>query len=479
MRKQSLLSSSLQTKRSTPLLSSQNFQLINGRLVSITDNPVSFIQKGYDINDIVYSIIKLVMDKVMIAPWSMYKVKDENAMKAYQGMQKKTSFTAKDLITIRDLHHKALEVVKDAGKWGELLKYPNEYETGPEFIGGSIGYKLLTGNYYNWAEILDGGANKGMPNSLWALPAQFTSIIATDQFPSKVTGYAVQLWGSIPFQTNEVMHGKYWNPNWSINGQQLYGVAPLKAALKILNRDNSSLDASTAAFQNQGIQGILHMKNQIGGADPVEVYNEVKELKKKMVTEWVGEINKGKMGLSGYDMGWLPIGMSAEDMQQIENEKWNLRRFCSVWGVSSRLLNDPDNTAEANVEEAEKSLTTRAALPALTSYRDNLNRKGQKDWGMKPGYIADFDMSVYGELQENTKEMVGWLTPLLDRGLPLNRALELLNIEKINNPYYDLPRVTLAMGQTLEDYEMNPVDQALNDPNADPTNDTSGAAGGK
>lgn len=462
----SLLARRLQTKRivtSTPLLQSQNFQLINGRLVAIPDNPVSYIQKGYDINDIVYSIIKLILDKVMLAPWGLYKIKNEAALKSYQGMQKKSVYSARDIVAMRDFRHKALDPVKDGGKWADLLTQPNEYEDFNTFVGGSIGYLLLTGNYYNWADKLTGGANKGIPNSLWALPSQFTNIKATDTFPTKITDYVVQLWGALSFSPEETLHGKYWNPNWNINGQQLYGVAPLKAALKILNRDNSSLDASTSAFQNEGIKGILHMKNQVGQADGQAVLSEVRELKKQMVTEWVGEINKGKMGLSGYDMGWLPIGLTSEEMEQIENEKWNLRRLCSVWGVSSRLLNDPDNTAEANVEEAEKSLTTRAALPALTKYRDTLNRKMVKDWGGKPGIIADFDMSVYGELQGNTKEMVGWLTQLMEHGLPLNRALELLNLEKIDNPYYDLPRVTTQMGETLEDHELNEVDNALNE----------------
>lgn len=479
MRKQSLLASSLQTKRATPLLSSQNFQLINGRLVAITDNTNNYIQKGYNINDIVYSIIKLITDKIKVAPWSIYRVKDEVAMKSLHAMGKRAVWGPRDYGIAKDLHKKAFEKVKDPGKWGDLLKYPNDYETFPEYVANACGYQLLTGNSYVWADMLDAGANKGMPNSLWTLPSQFTSIKATDQFPSKILAYVVQLWGSMDFDVSEVMHTKYWNPNWDINGQQLYGQAPLRAALKILNRDNSSLDASTAAFQNEGIKGILHMKNQIGSADSEEVLNEVRALKKTMVTEWVGEINKGKMGLSGYDMGWLPIGLNAEEMQQIENEKWNLRRLCAVYGIQSQLLNDPDNKTFANVEDAEKSLTTRCALPALTGFRDNLNRKMQNGWGGKPGYIADFDMGVYTELQAETVATARWLQVLMQFGFPLNRALEVLNLEEIDNAVFDEGRITPAMGQSVSEWEMNPVDQALNDPNADPTNDTSGAAGGK
>jgi phage portal protein BeeE len=478
MRKQSLIASRLQTKRSTPLLSSQNFQLINGRLVTIADNQLNYIQKGYDINDIVYSIITMIMDKIRVAPWAVYKVENEQAMKSLHNLIRRGKWEAKDFIVARDLRHKALSEVKNPGKWGDLLEYPNEYETFQDFVANGCGYKLLVGNDYVWADMLQAGANKGLPNSLWCLPAQFTHIKATDSFPTKVTGYVVNLWGEADYTPEEILHTKYWNPNWNINGQQLYGVAPLKAGLKILNRNNSSLDASTASFQNEGIKGILHMKNQIHDSDGDAVLQQVRELKKTMVSEWVGEINKGKMGLSGYDMGWLPIGLSSEDMQQIENEKWDMRRICNLFHIQSQMLNDPENKTYNSLEEAEVALTTRCALPALISFRNDLNRKGKKDWGMKPGYIVDFDMSAYSELQADSKEMVGWLTPLMDRGLPLNRALELLNLEKIDNPYYDEPRVTMAMGQTLEEHEITEVENALNE-EEDITPDNSGKAGDK
>lgn len=465
----SLLYELNQTKAVNPILGGPynnlpQLQFVGGRLVSITDNQENYIRQGYSINDLIYSIITLIMDKIKVAPWGVYSVKDESSLKAYHGMQKRKNWLPEDFHKATALRHKALEVVKNPGKLGELMKYANEYETFPEFVGNGCGYKLLTGNKYVWADLLEGGANKGMPNELWNLPSQWTQIKATDTFPCDILSYFISIWRDREFIATEVLHEKYWNPSFDINGQQLYGVAPLKAALKILNRDNSSLEASAAAFQNEGIKGVLHMK-----ADPITakgevISEEVRKLKKQLVTEWVGESNRGKMGLSGYDMGWLPIGLTSEEMQQIENEKWNMRRLCSVWGVSSRLLNDPDNTAEANVEEAEKSLTRRCALPALTAFRDNFNRKLKKDWGGKgTGWIVDFDMSVYTELSEDLGKMVTALTPLMDRGLSINRVLSILNLEKIEDPYYDLPRVTTQMGQSIEEYQLNEVDLVLQD----------------
>jgi len=91
--------------------------------------------------------------------------------------------------------------------------------------------------------------------------------------------------------------------------------------------------------------------------------------------------------------------------------------------------------------------------------------KAQKDWGLDKRYVIDFDMTVFSELQEDMKDMVSWLTPLLDRGLPLNRVLELLALEKIDHPYYDQPRITPQMGESLEDYQLNDIDNALNNDN--------------
>src|SRR5882672_6422003 len=166
---QSLLSRN-QTKLRTAIpqrgvtsLADQSFQIINGRLISIEDNQFNYLRSGYDINDIIYSIIKLIMDKVKVAPWAVYDVKDEQALKLYHAMQRRKDFLPEDFKKMKDLKVKALTLSKNPGKWGELCKYPNEYETMPEFVSCGVGYKLLLGNKYIWASLLKGGANSGTP----------------------------------------------------------------------------------------------------------------------------------------------------------------------------------------------------------------------------------------------------------------------------------------------------------------------------
>lgn len=441
----------------------QGYRLINDRLVAYKDSKDTYFKHGYDMNDIVYAIVTLIMDKIRVAPWNVYRIADESAYKSLMGMQRKREWSAKDFSMAQGYQRKALEIVNDPGKLGELLQWPNEEETFSDMVAHGAGFKMLTGDMYVWANLLRAGANSGLPNALHLMPSQEVSIYCTDNFPSTVTGYSMSFMPGEKYTPEEILHTKYWNPEYTVAGSQHYGVAPLRAALNLLQRNNSSMHASASAFKNEGVKGILTHDVEPGNVDGQLLQAEVGKLAETLRDQWSGERNRGRIGLGGYRMQWLPIGLSSEDMQVIESEKWDMRRLCNIFGIQSQLLNDPDNKTYANQEEAEKSLTTRAALPHLTSFRDNLNRKLQQHWGVKKGIIADFDMTVYSELAQDMGKMVTALTPLMDRGLPLNRVLELLNLELIDNPYYDQPRVTVGMGQTIEDHELNIVDDALND----------------
>jgi hypothetical protein len=464
----SLIARSLQTKAIPSLGLSQpainpetTFRFVNGRLVTILDNKENYLKKGYDINDIIYSIVNLVMDKCRVAPWGMYRIVDEQAYKHYRALQRKSQWTGKDYADAAKWQRKALEPVVNGGKWAELIKYPNAKDDFQTYIANSIGYDLLIGNIYDWGRVLTGGANAGIPNDLNLLPAQIVDIWATDTFPSTVTKYTISLFPNKEFMPEEILHQARWNPAWDVNGVQLYGVSPLKAALGLTNRSNSSMEASAASFQNEGIKGVLHMKTKPGEVESELLMQEVTALKNTMATEWVGNKNRQRMGLSGYDMGWLPIGLSSEEMQLIESEKWDLRRLCNVWGVPSQLLND-DLRAYNGYVEANKALTLRCAVPALCKRKDAFNRKGHEGWGMPQGVILDFDMSVYSELQENVKDTVDWYSKLIVQ-IP-NEQRELANLAAHEDEVFNEPWV--MDGGTMVPYSQlgaNEVDDSLNE----------------
>lgn len=68
--------------------------------------------------------------------------------------------------------------------------------------------------------------------------------------------YYGQMWS---FDTKEILHDKYFNPQWGVTGGQLYGQSPLRAAAKNLTRSNEAKTAAVASFQNGGPAGVFYL----------------------------------------------------------------------------------------------------------------------------------------------------------------------------------------------------------------------------
>ncbi len=468
----SLLSRSLQKKANIPVVQRRidaPVQFVNGMLVPYQDNRNNYLVNGYNVNDVIYSIIKLITDKAKVAAWGLYKIKDESAYKQLQAFKSKSNITAKDYVKSLSLQKKALVPVADPGKWGELLMYPNETDTWSELVGGGISYKLITGNKYKWGEIISAGANKGIPRRIKLFPAHLTQIFAKGTFPNEeITGFGISELKESFFKPEEVIHEKYFNPNWSINHDQLYGMSPLKAALLRLKKNNSLTQAEASTFQNEGIKGILHLKTQIGQADGEELLTEVRRLKETMIQEWNGVQSRGRIGLGGYDMGYIPIGLNSEEMQLIESMMLDVRFFCNIYGVPSQMLNDSANKHYNTFKESERALTSRCALPELKSTADAFNRKGE-GWGLKKGEVLDYDMSCYPELQEDVKDVATWTNQLI--AISPNEQRELCGLAALPDEEMSEPWVNSMGRQPLTDFQMNQVDDALNN-SEEPEDDT-------
>ena len=370
-------------------------------------NGQSYVNDGYQKNDIVYSIVKLITDKAKLAPFHVYKITDEVAAKRY-----KTFMAQPDKITnwkeVNDLHKKAFEIYTGDQRLNELLKYPNGEDTWSDLVEQWCGFKLIVGNSFIYAKLIEGGANQSKPFELIALPAQYMAIIANvELFPPVRVGYQLyygKLWS---FDPKEILHDKYFNPAWNVTGNQLYGQSPLMAAARTLTRSNEAKTAAVASFQNGGPAGVLFMNDD--RFDPTSGTQQAQALK-KAISEKGGSSNFNSIAVSGYKVDWKQIGLSPVELNIIESEKWDMKALCNIYGVPSQLLNDDGSRTYNNQLEGEKALTLRCAIPLLDSLRDNLNRKLHTDWGYRGTNIyVDYDIKVYQELEANKADQTTWL----------------------------------------------------------------------
>ena len=418
----------------------------------------SFVDDGYVANDIVYSIIKLITDKAKIAPFHVYRVVDEKAAKKYKSLAAQKDINLKELET---LHKKAYELYTGDQRLNELLKYPNEEDCWSDLVEQWCGFKLITGNYFIYGKLIEAGNNQGKPFELFALPSQYMAIIANiNVFPPTRAGYQLyygQMWS---FDTKEILHDKYFNPQWGVTGGQLYGQSPLRAAAKNLTRSNEAKTAAVASFQNGGPAGVLFMNDE--RFDPTSGQAQAQALK-TAVSQKGGAANFNSIAVSGYKVDWKQIGLSPVELNIIESEKWDLKALCNIYGVPSQLLNDSDSKTYNNQREGEKALTLRCAIPLLNALTENLNRKLHTDWGYKgTNLYVDYDLSVYGELEANKSEQTEWL----DKAwwISPKQKLDIINIEVPDYiPTEELEKLYIPTGlQTIDQF------QPLNIPDQNP-----------
>jgi HK97 family phage portal protein len=416
----------------------------------------SFVDDGYVANDIVYSIIKLITDKAKIAPFHVYKVVDEKAAKKYKSLAAQKDINLKELET---LHKKAYELYTGDQRLNELLKYPNEEDCWSDLVEQWCGFKLITGNSFIYGKLIEAGNNQGKPYELFALPSQYMAIIANiNVFPPTRAGYQLYYGEMWSFDTKEILHDKYFNPQWGVTGGQLYGQSPLRAAAKNLTRSNEAKTAAVASFQNGGPAGVLFMNDE--RFDPTSGQAQAQALK-TAVSQKGGAANFNSIAVSGYKVDWKQIGLSPVELNIIESEKWDLKALCNIYGVPSQLLNDSDSKTYNNQREGEKALTLRCAIPLLNSLTENLNRKLHTDWGYKgTNLYVDYDLSVFGELEANKAEQTAWLNTAW--WISPKQKLDIMNIEVPDYiPTEELEKLYIPTGlQTIDQFEpLNIPDQ--------------------
>lgn len=437
------------------------YEFQNGLIVTPADNKLSYVDNGYNVNDIIYSVVNIVLDKVRLPEWSLFKVVDESSLKQYSAMMRRKDLTGKDWKKAQMLKKKALEPIEKfnlrLGKLNNLITYPNGDTTWQDHITGGCGYKMLVGDIYDWGTILDKGANQGIPNEIYLLPSQHMTIKGSNEFPQKAVSYELTSFNQM-FSKESILHEKYWNPNWSVAGEQLYGFAPLRAFLKNISRNNSAKESSASKFQNGGLDEIIYFDDQ--RFTPEQGKSQMEALKIKLAEEYSGPANMGKRATSGYKVGSVSLGSTPVELGIIDSEKWDAVMFCNGYGVPPELLGLTAKTYN-NVKEAEKALTTRSAIPLLTSRRNSLNRKFQTDWGFKGvNVFLDYDTECFTELQTNMTEVVAATSKMMM--ITPNEEREMANLEARPEKEADEVWVMSGNGRVpLSDYQQSLVDQTL------------------
>jgi HK97 family phage portal protein len=366
------------------------------------DTPQAYIHDAYQFNPDVFSVITLRARSAAQVPWVVYRVTNKKALKQYKRLPSEAK--RHNLTRVVALKERAMEEA-EGSDLENLLNRPNPYQGRNEFFEGLFGFKLITGNAYIHGVKIDTGRNAGKIAEMWHMPPQLTEIIASGDPEHIIKGYRINWYGGRNFTipAEDVLHLKYFNPDYTIPGSNLYGMSPLQAARRVVVRSNEAYAANAKMLRNMAPPGILMFDDPNVNFTP----ESASELERKY-DQKTGSKNAGKLLVTAAKFNYQQIGLNAVDMNIIESQKMDLRDICNVYQVSSELLNDPDNKTNSNKKESRQALYYEAVIPDLDSLRDDLNRWLTPTYNKSDGveYYIDYDISAIPALQEDMKKVV-------------------------------------------------------------------------
>ena len=357
-----------------------------------------FISDGYSGNADLYSIVSRITGVAATTYFKVYRVKDEKKFARYK--QWTGSRATKESLQAALLIKQQVFEEDNTHPLNELLEKPNSWQSPCEFMEMSIGFKLLTGNRFWFVNTLDAGANAGRPYSIFNLPPQYMTIIIGNTIWT-VKGYELNMGSPQEIPKDLIIHSRYWNPNFDMSGSHLWGLSPLKAASKTLDRSNKAEERGTTMLDNAGAAGVMFDKS--GKAYSPE---QAEAMKRKVNEEVLGLANSGKILMGNGDLGYINFGLTGVELELLKQEEFSFQRLCNIYKAPPGLFLANANATDNNIKAWNRQLITQAVIPALADLRDDWNAIAAR---YPEKLYVDYDLSVFPELQEDLEKVAKFM----------------------------------------------------------------------
>lgn len=289
------------------------------------------------------------------------------------------------------------EIVRE-GDFYNFVHNPNNENTYKSFTYQSLVYQLSTGN-----EIQYGVKGVGSQHfsERWNLAPQYiipkvTNLITGPQATSYKYNYSGTDYN---LDIEEVMHLKKFNPDPGAENAVM-GMSPLSAAYRTLVASNEIITADASLIKNKGAIGLLSSKG-----DRTTTSEEGKQLDKALKNKIGGGDNYGSIKVTSGNFDFIKFAMSPADLQILESGVIKLRDLCSVYGVKSRMFNDPKGASYNNAKQDTKDFYVNGVLPPLHSEIDHFNKFYVPGWNERDNsnYFIEPDISSIEVLQDDKK----------------------------------------------------------------------------
>lgn len=399
----------------------------------------TYLEKGYNENPTVYSIINKSTVKLVSVP---YVIKEIENKQEYAKL-KQLDLATKGVLSISQKLNKHIletKAFKDKEK-PFPLEQPNPNQTWSNIWGLYKTYLDLIGNFYLYSVSPKDGLNKGVPIMSYALPAHLMQIVlkkdANLLLDENPIDYYMLIDGDyyIQFPVEDVIHIKTVNPNYDRGGSHLYGQSRLRAGLRNIQSQNSAIDTNIKMLQSAGAYGFL-----FGKGSPLTP-EQAQSLKERLVEMDKDSSRLGKIGASSAEVGFQRISLTTDELKPFDYLNWDQKTICNVLNYPDELLNADGRTGlggQSETMEAKKTLITENIKPDLVLLQDALNKSYIPLFKGYENSVIEWDVTELPEMQTDMKQ----LADALDK-LPLtpNEVRTAFKYETLTDDGMDVPWV--------------------------------------
>jgi len=300
----------------------------------------------------------------------------------------------------------------------DLLRVPNQFYTFSDLIYESVMHHCLTGSSFIF-KVANGPGGK--PVELWPLNPKRVKIFVTTSGMLAGYVYTNEQGIQVPMELDEVIHIRRPHPN-----KMWWGLGDMEAAEPLFNNFLNRAQWEDQVWRNGATpSGVMTNKDWTGDQ------KELDRLKEKFKREYQGTENAGKVAFVTGAWEYEKIGMTAEEMQNVENSKWTVDQIFSQHGVPLSVagLRDSANYATAEIDRVR--FRTMTVKPLLSWYEQTLTSDLAAMFGAYEFRFTKQGLVAVGEVAEA-------YTPLFDRGvLSVNELREAIGLARKDDPVFD------------------------------------------
>ena len=413
------------------------YSFIGGQGAQYDNKASTYLEKGYKINPVVFSVITQMCDKTKAVPYAVKKVKDQKNYSKIKQLDSATNgnYSIKQMADRLMLQTKAYEDIEQVFP----LERPNPNQTWTDIKALFKLFLKVNGNFYFYKLSPIDGNNAGVPIAGYVLPAHKMEIVMKKDasilgLENPIDYYRMTEGDqTIRFEVEDVIHIKTANPFIDTNGSHLYGLSPLQAALRNIESSNDGLDNNIKTLKNSGVFGVLSAKE--GNFTPEQAI----QMKQKFIEMDKATGRLSKLAALNVPVEFTKMSLNTAELMPFDYLSYDQKQICNVLGWSDLLLNSDANMTYNNIKEERKRVVTDNIQPDLKLFDDAFTFQFIRLFKGYENSVLEHDITELPEMQDDYKEMVDWMerAPITPNEKRTALKYETLDIEGMDAIWID------------------------------------------